>query len=295
MWMKGFHESGTPDDWDTAMGKVRGYRWWHLLVEYQHVGQNTCYTASTNTDLGYPKYPSYAEFQRELRDGLWNLSVTDPVSPWQPALSSASVSGMHGRMWARLQADKDGWYTADCAEYGGDATAYAVHKNLVPVHECGCGFWAYWKPEIYGSETTPHIQKSSQSYTVCVPLFGMIEGTGRTIIGEKGFRCRKAKITAVALNLEANTLYTDLDTAYSPFSTVAAGGIFASDLGFCDYPVREPLPVVSYLSRVIAVPEHEILGTLTWVLRNRIGDDVAVYSSVAELVGRTEPDGNYGE
>jgi hypothetical protein len=38
-----------------------------------------------------------------------------------------------------------------------------------------------------------------------LPAYGVIEGTGRTLIGPKGFRCQRAKIVALALGFSVST------------------------------------------------------------------------------------------
>lgn len=48
-----------------------------------------------------------------------------------------------------------------------------------------CGFWAYWSFE------------SEAWVRTSLRVFGVIEGTGRIVIGTKGFRCQKARIIAL--------------------------------------------------------------------------------------------------
>ena len=60
-------------------------------------------------------------------------------------------------------------------------------ENHVPGDHCECGFWAYWDlKENFFSYDNGHI-------LVC----GIIEGTGRVLIGERGFRSQYAEITAL--------------------------------------------------------------------------------------------------
>lgn len=49
---------------------------------------------------------------------------------------------------------------------------------------CGCGFWGYWK-------------MADQTWHDKLPVFGIMEGTGRVVIGSKGFRAQKARIIAL--------------------------------------------------------------------------------------------------
>jgi hypothetical protein len=67
------------------------------------------------------------------------------------------------------------------------------HTPPVDVDEhgvsCGCGFWAYWE------QSSSTFGNSSEELPIC----GIIEGSGRVLIGEKGFRSQKARIIALAL------------------------------------------------------------------------------------------------
>lgn len=58
---------------------------------------------------------------------------------------------------------------------------------------CGCGFWAYW--DIAALAAGGAMSLSLSSY---VPITGVIEGSGRVLIGERGFRAQKARIVALA-------------------------------------------------------------------------------------------------
>jgi hypothetical protein len=56
---------------------------------------------------------------------------------------------------------------------------------------CGCGFWAYW--DMAGLSAN-RFSTSGRG----LPVLGVIEGTGRVLLGEKGFRSQRARITALA-------------------------------------------------------------------------------------------------
>lgn len=95
--------------------------------------------------------------------------------------------GLHGEPWLRGQF-KSVWlprqqrmnrpYEADCNVHPPLKFFWPTRKG-VPDEKCGCGFWAYWDMAPAGD------------------VLGVIEGFGRTIIGEKGFRSAKARITAL--------------------------------------------------------------------------------------------------
>lgn len=96
----------------------------------------------------------------------WNLKAPDGIhlrlhgvqAPWQPGENIASCAACRpGR---------------EC-----------MHSE-VPDENCGCGFWAYWTVNaapLYGQRR----------------VMGVVEGYGRTLIGDKGFRCEKARIVAL--------------------------------------------------------------------------------------------------
>jgi hypothetical protein len=67
-----------------------------------------------------------------------------------------------------------------------EAQCLAGCSHGVPDVRCGCGFWAYW-------------QFQQHDLGGGLTVAGIIEGTGRTLIGERGFRCQQARIVALHL------------------------------------------------------------------------------------------------
>jgi hypothetical protein len=59
---------------------------------------------------------------------------------------------------------------------------------------CGCGMWGYW-------------EIADQNWITRAPVLGVIRGTGRVLIGTKGFRAQRAEIIALApaFVIQANT------------------------------------------------------------------------------------------
>jgi hypothetical protein len=55
---------------------------------------------------------------------------------------------------------------------------------------CGCGTWAYW--DMQG------LSASRFATGKGLPVLGVIEGYGRVLLGPRGFRSQKARITALA-------------------------------------------------------------------------------------------------
>jgi hypothetical protein len=91
----------------------------------------------------------------------------------------------------------------------------------VPEESCGDGHWAFWK-------VTPY----PLGYDL--PVLGVIEGSGRVLSGEKGFRCQRARI--VALHLDS------LAPAGPPASwqwTALGTGLYAEEVT-PSYPLLSP-------------------------------------------------------
>lgn len=193
--LEGFSDKG---EWDYAAGDVHGFRSWSLVVP---VPNKLLPTLSCTPVL----------------KGHWGQSWTSGVN---------------------------------------EATCIPMNKRLhtpvpPPVEDCGCGFWAYWSC-VNGSNITVRrtpdeefqkLQKHAASIMndkplpqelrdemaavwllcpikdVLVTVNGIIQGFGRTIIGERGFRCGKAVIRDIALpdliNVTARELLPEVEEAVS--------------------------------------------------------------------------------
>lgn len=164
----GYSEKGAPEDWDTAMGEVYGYRWWYLVLPPELVGYIDCTPRMMTADK-----------------------------------QVGTLYGANNQPW------HDGRLEARCTSYRGLGTSGVMNRTNEP-HQppetreaCGCGFWAYFNKGLEVSEvlsmqfagSAPHLL----SYGAAIPVFGVVKGTGRVIIGEKGFRCQYAQIMGLCL------------------------------------------------------------------------------------------------
>lgn len=116
--------------------------------------------------------------------GLRQWSVPPPDLSGNPLATSWNpqyIAGAAGRRWTNSV------FEARC-------NSDPAHRPPVDVDNtgaaCGCGCWAYFSPSVM-SDWCP-----------CgyLALTGIIEGTGRVLIGEKGFRCQRARIVALTLS-----------------------------------------------------------------------------------------------
>jgi hypothetical protein len=67
-----------------------------------------------------------------------------------------------------------------------------VEVDPVTLTRCGCGWWAYWDMASLSANRPMSFSGSG------LPVLGVIEGYGRVLLGERGFRSQKAKIAALA-------------------------------------------------------------------------------------------------
>jgi hypothetical protein len=97
---------------------------------------------------------------------------------WQPGLNEAVC----GRGRARPAITTASGVTLTTA-------AQEMPGHEVPEESCACGFWAYWSEQV--------ARTHAMGYGPGIPVVGVVEGFGRTLIGDKGFRAQKARIVAV--------------------------------------------------------------------------------------------------
>lgn len=173
--MQGFGEEGSPDDWDLSIGEIYGYRWWKIILPASFAG----YT--TDDRLAY-------------------------ITGADGSLGGGSLIGANSQSW------EPGVIEAKCTSYRRPVvTWYELLKGISePVeHEppetrtaCGCGFWAYFDP---ASNVTAHFGNlgTGKAYKTGnymeLPVFGVIKGSGRVVVGEKGFRSQYAEIVSLCV------------------------------------------------------------------------------------------------
>ena len=164
--MEGFSESGSPGGWDLGIGEVYGYRWWKMRLPAGLVGFRTEIYADNDEGIADPLEGA----NRKRWTGGRNEAVCEPYSHF----------------------------------YGGPMP-YAYNPHYPPEYRepCGCGFWAYFEPQLSPHLVLGGIRKGVPSrvgFYVHIPVLGVIRGTGRVIIGDQGFRSQYAEIVGLALS-----------------------------------------------------------------------------------------------
>jgi hypothetical protein len=137
--MKGFSELAEPDDWDMAIGSIKGFRKWSVVP------------------------PSIADEPDQV------------------------LKGSFGKNFLDHQMAEDGRRKATCHQSGSRHPAEEVPAD----NGCGCGWWAYWAPE----EAQKH---GGNGGAGAIDVTIGVEGTGRVVIGQKGFRSQYVKVTGLA-------------------------------------------------------------------------------------------------
>lgn len=265
--MEGFAEKGTPSGWDMALGKVRGFRTWTL-----------------NLTLA-SQYDSVRSYSRDYPAG-WGKNADYFNAPFLPDRTGASVAGMFGGHWSHMYM-RNGWYDAMCV----------ARPHTPPDSDCGCGFWAYWKPEdcVEFQHQKPWVKRTKTGrdvYDLWIPLAGVVEGSGPTIIGDRGFRTARARITD--LSLPGFTEGCTYEEEGSPYSPIGLGPYFFDEFVF-NMPVRRyEASLVAFLSRELQVPEHLITETIDVAVESSLGKSFTWHESSLSLIGACPPDENYG-
>lgn len=118
----------------------------------------------------------------------WHLQVPGwPARSLRPdELSLAGVNASQGFLW------EPGENNARCLRrslFYQLLSGWIAGEHEVPEESCACGFWAYWQVPV---QPNPHSFR--------IPVLGVIEGWGRTLIGDRGFRCARARITALHID-----------------------------------------------------------------------------------------------
>lgn len=266
--MAGFSEKGQPADWDMAVGTVRGFRWWNLSLSFTTAGSYYDRVAGLSYNTN--------------RMGLW-----PPLSPWVPVFRRAGFFGMHGGSWFN-PVKEDGWHIARC-----DSNSPYSAGHSVPNPYCGCGFWAYWDNLDHDAfSSNPYIRYDRDvGYEIAVPVGGVVEGAGRTIVGEKGFRAERVRITDLAFSREHRLMYQDITPR--PIELVA-DSLDSVGLSYenCTQFYSESVP--DFLSRYMQVPAPVIQQAMYDAVVEVIGSGFRWHGSTDVMEQVVPRDENYG-
>ena len=265
--MGGFSEAGEPGNWDMALGEIYGYRWWKMEVPSTLVGYGNGYN---------PR-------------------------PVEPQFFESKLIGANARSW------NNGKNEAVCTS--GSSHSIATWDDLIEgvkplVHEppeyrakCGCGFWAYFDKNldvtnVLGGMQGPTPDMAWGRMTAWIPVLGVVKGTGRVIIGTKGFRSQYAEIIGLCVSDRAKELLGyDIGQGYGyqrNSSHVARG--FGGPPGYYSYDYES-----SYADHVRQAHTTERLRRFAFIeaaLSNGY-PDAKVFSDQMNMVKYFPPDKNY--
>lgn len=304
MAMNGFAEKGEPENWDMAVGSVRGFRWWSMTLPFQ---ERPYYVRPSHQNLIWWHTDAYENMYKN--PCYQPYIVSSPADPdgahWGLMPEAAIIQGMHGGVWSPVTPYDNGRYKAACQRrypYSSNSFGFVeAHSGNVPDPACGCGYWAYWDGLPMGDfdNTVPVLRHSGyyysgqHQYSLSIPVSGVIEGSGRTIIGEKGFRCQYAKITDVAAGLDLSGMYynSDVEINYSAFGNTAFHR-YGATAGFSSNPeVVQDFPRMMQERTGIS---PELLTSAVKVAVERIfGTEFRWHAGTARLLQDARKDENY--
>lgn len=279
--MNGFSESGSPGEWDMAIGEVYGYRWWKLSVPARLAGWNGL----------LPAYREHAMQEHPLMGANNHF--------WSPGKQEAGCTASNSYpSWDHLLRGQKP----------------LVHEPPEVREPCGCGFWAYFDPmleveNVLGGFNGQVPTRSGNS--AYLPVFGVVKGTGRVIIGEKGFRSQYAEIIGLCVSDSAKKFLKwdftegrgdsadDWDNTY--YLRKALRGMYTSGGGMRGVTSGSSYRYYSYDSRtpeqVKQAPEEERLYRYATVehLLSESYPGAKVFCDQADMVKYFPPDPNYGQ
>ncbi len=97
-----------------------------------------------------------------------------------PTATRCYLTGAYGGEWHYRKLE------AECCYSSKFLTRWPVHE--VPGPDCSCGIYAYWRC------------RQGQGDGPAEGVYGVVECSGRIIMGTKGFRAQRARIIAVVAN-----------------------------------------------------------------------------------------------
>lgn len=300
--MQGFAEKGAPEGWDMALGTVRGFRWWQMHVPLIR-------RSALLGPRGYGGNPSLGMLSPDSFRGRYvnmytSMEFGRDDSAWNVIRAFAKIQGMHCGEWRRQYADVNGRYRAACTPHSflsftphsflsftpGTGVPY-THLSAVPDPECSCGFWAYWDglPVSDFDCSLPALRFSkSLGYALTLPVGGVIEGSGHTIIGEKGFRCEYAKITDLAVGLAGPGVFYDQDAIWRTQNYYFGAG--AQEINPHPHAEREFLP---FLHQKTGIPPAVLTAEVKTAVTTLLGSDFRWHHGLQELLRDALRDENY--
>jgi hypothetical protein len=250
--MQGYSEHGTPEDWDMAIGTIRGYRWFKIEIPESWAG-----VLIRSVRPGYYDATGKPDVQDE---GMRELA--DNELP--------SLFGAYGGQW------EDGVNEAKCRRNLATRRGAGFNHEPPEIREaCGCGFWAYFDENLPCSQVLSKWQQAGAGYRG-IAVLGCVEGSGRVIVGEKGFRSQYAKIAALTIGQVA-----------------VSGLMYWTDPSQSGYGRG---PGGSYGNATVQCSDEELYARLAKIedMLSRKYPSARIVSSEANLRGLFPPDKNYG-
>lgn len=133
-------------------------------------------------------------FQEESTPSDWDMALgsVKGFRKWTVNIlgDDQVLQGSYSKDFLSHEMLEDGRRVGTCHQGG------STHPpEEVPADDgCGCGWWAYWSPE----EARKHSGGSGGDNVQVFSITVGVEGSGRAVIGQKGFRSQYLRITGIA-------------------------------------------------------------------------------------------------
>lgn len=158
-------------------------------------------------NLGKPSYHSsgLSGFTESGTPSSYDTAAGSVIGYRQWSISHGDLVGANGIYWLPpSRVERVNRTPLSCLKYSGNryiAECTSLGNCDVPNERgCGCGFWAYWLPETVKNGSYHHF-----------PVSGVIQGSGKVILGEHGFRSQYAVLRGLAVNEESSKHETPED------------------------------------------------------------------------------------
>jgi hypothetical protein len=149
-----------------------------------------------------------AGFQEQAQPNDWDfaMGLVQGFRKWSVNASQNAVVGSYSKDFLAHKMLEDGRRVGICYQSGSSHPPEQVPADS----GCGCGWWAYWSPE----EAKKHGGASGDNKTVFAVTVA-VEGSGRVVIGQKGFRSQYVRVTGIAPDTEIDPAGLEALAAFS--------------------------------------------------------------------------------
>lgn len=172
-----------------------------------------------------------ANGQRDLCTGGMYLGTLRGYRSWRVS-TGGELRSIRGTAWEQESVE------ARCIRLECDCPVCTYHipdhaGKPAPQADCECGIYGWYTWE-----------KAASPYAVWPTALGVIEASGRIIVGTEGFRAEKATVIAIVFNrVPSGSPISDLDILRSRYPSIK---IYGTHMGLlADYPEQDVTELIA--------------------------------------------------